>query len=79
MSAHPKCRHPPILCVQDSRNGKRIDVELWMGELERQMKATIKETLRFALEAQVGHSAVERHRMCLTCRGFSLDCWNLKW
>ncbi len=36
---------------QDARTGKRLDVELWMSELERQMKASLKETLRFALEA----------------------------
>lgn len=35
-----------------------------MGELERQMKATIKETLRFALEAQVGHITVQHCTMC---------------
>ncbi|EFJ51360.1 dynein heavy chain, partial [Volvox carteri f. nagariensis] len=40
-----------VVELQDSRTGKKADVEVWMSELERQMRGSLKEMLRFALEA----------------------------
>ncbi|GIL68853.1 hypothetical protein Vafri_22075 [Volvox africanus] len=40
-----------VVELQDARTGRKSDVEVWMSELERQMRGSLKEMLRFALEA----------------------------